>query len=478
MGRESHSSHRRNSSPEDREYSGYSQADRRGYFYDVSMESQSRDPEKRRKKDADWKRSQKLPSPGKRSPEWAIAQSSTYLLRRQRRTSRIHCSLQIADKNSLSYQTMNWKPLKKSIYGLSKKVSISNISIIIIQDLLQESLVRGRVLLSRSVLQVQSASPVFTHIHATLVARLFLNFRKGYQRNDKQLYLTASKFVVLLTNQNVVHEILCLEMLTLLRDQQMTTLRAQNTIIVVFAIRKDRFKDHPVREGLDLVEEDDQATRVLPLEDYRDPEDVLNVFKMDPNFMENEEKYKAIKKETLDEGDSDSITDHKAGSSEDEDEEEEGGGHKVSIHDKTEINLVLFHHQEHPLLRNTPLRNVAEVFAHLFYTDSLPWSVCECVKLSEETTTSSSRIFVTVFFQKLGEYMGLPELSVRLKDEAPQTLRQPMEYLVCHQLLHFHWSQSLMDELQKHLKNRPQKPEAEQKILPPPTPVAFGFLLG
>ena len=126
--------------------------------------------------------------------------------------------------------------------------------------------------------------------------------------------------------------------------------RAQNTIIVVFAIRKDRFKDHPVREGLDLVEEDDQATRVLPLEDYHDPEDVLNVFKMDPNFMENEEKYKAIKKETLDEGDSDSITDHKAGSSEDKDEGE-GGGHKVSVHDKTEINLVLFHHQGVSLFR-------------------------------------------------------------------------------------------------------------------------------
>lgn len=93
--RESHSSHRRNSSPEDREYSGYSQADRRGCSYNVSMESQSRNREKRRKRDTDWKRSQKLPPPGKRSPERAIAQSSMYLLRRQRRTSKIHCSLEV-----------------------------------------------------------------------------------------------------------------------------------------------------------------------------------------------------------------------------------------------------------------------------------------------------------------------------------------------------------------------------------------------
>lgn len=69
----------------------------------------------------------------------------------------------------------------------------------------------------------------------------------------------------------------------------------------------------------------------------------------------------------------------------------------------------------------TPLRNVAEVFAHLFYMDSLPCSLLECIKLSEETTPSSSRIFVTIFFQELGEYMGLPELSARLKDETLQS---------------------------------------------------------
>lgn len=57
-----------------------------------------------------------------------------------------------------------------------------------------------RGLLSRSILQAQSASPIFTHVYAALVAiinskfpnigelilkRLILNFRKGYRRNDK-----------------------------------------------------------------------------------------------------------------------------------------------------------------------------------------------------------------------------------------------------------------------------------------------------
>jgi pre-mRNA-splicing factor CWC22 len=48
-------------------------------------------------------------------------------------------------------------------------------------------------------------------------------------------------------------------------------------IEVMFAVRKDGFKDHPViLDGLDLVEEDDQFTHMLPLEDEYNPEDVLS----------------------------------------------------------------------------------------------------------------------------------------------------------------------------------------------------------
>lgn len=50
---------------------------------------------------------------------------------------------QITDKNSLAYQRMSWEALKKSINGLINKVNISNIKIII-QELLQENIVRGR----------------------------------------------------------------------------------------------------------------------------------------------------------------------------------------------------------------------------------------------------------------------------------------------------------------------------------------------
>ncbi|CAO2645180.1 Pre-mRNA-splicing factor CWC22 homolog, partial [Lemmus lemmus] len=154
----------------------------------------------------------------------------------------------------------------------------------------------------------------FPQIGELILKRLSLNFWKGYQRNDKQLCLIASKFVTYLTNQNVAHEILCLEMLTLLLERptddsvevatgflkecglKLTQLspggtraifeclqdflhepeigkRVQYAIEVMFALRKDGVKEHPViREGLDLVEEEDQFTQRLPLEDDYDPE--------------------------------------------------------------------------------------------------------------------------------------------------------------------------------------------------------------
>lgn len=53
-------------------------------------------------------------------------------------------------------------------------------------------------------------------------------------------------------------------------------------IEVMFAIRKDGFKDHPViPEGLDLVDEDDQFTHMLPLDDEYNPEDILSKIQED-----------------------------------------------------------------------------------------------------------------------------------------------------------------------------------------------------
>ena len=50
-------------------------------------------------------------------------------------------------------------------------------------------------------------------------------------------------------------------------------------------------------------------------------------------------------------------------------------------------------------LETNKLRNVAKFFAHLLGTNALPWHVLAYIRLTEEDTTSSSRIFIKILFQ-------------------------------------------------------------------------------
>ena len=62
--------------------------------------------------------------------------------------------------------------------------------------------------------------------------------------------------------------------------------------------KKKKKQDFPRRkEGLDLVEEEDQITHYELELDQEGlvGEEVLDVFKFDPNYLENEEKYAEIK---------------------------------------------------------------------------------------------------------------------------------------------------------------------------------------
>ena len=67
-------------------------------------------------------------------------------------------------------------------------------------------------------------------------------------------------------------------------------------------------------------------------------------------------------------------------------------------------------------LETNKLRNLAKLFAHLLYTDSIDWSVFIVIKLTEEDTTSSSRIFIKIIFQELAEHLGMQALNDRLQD--------------------------------------------------------------
>lgn len=482
---------------------------------------------------------------------------------------------EITDKSSEAYQRISWEALKKSIHGFINKINVDNIGIVT-RELLKENIVRGRGLLCRSIIQAQAASPTFTHVYAALVSiinskfpnigelllqRLVIAFRRGFRRNDKVICVTASKFIAHLVNQRVAHEILALEILTLLVEtptddsvevaiaflkecgQKLTEVsgkgvnaifemlknilhegrlekRVQYMIEVVFQVRKDGFKDHvPVIEQLELVEEDDQFTHLIMLEEATDTQDILSkffcflfsaslmiifcpsdVFKLDPDFQENEEKYKTLCKELLG-SDAESGSDQSDGSSgsdsdDSDDEENEDSKKTTEIIDNTETNLIAlrrtiyltihssldFEECAHKLMKmqlkpgqegelchmfldccaeqrtyekfygllaqrfctinkvytekfeeifkdiydtthrldTNRLRNVSKFFAHLLYSDSIGWNVFECIKLNEDDTTSSSRVFIKILFQELAEFMGIKKLNARLQDATLQ----------------------------------------------------------
>ena len=56
-------------------------------------------------------------------------------------------------------------------------------------------------------------------------------------------------------------------------------------------------------------------------------------------------------------------------------------------------------------LETNKLRNLAKLFAHLLYTDSIEWYVFRAVKLTEEDTTSSSRIFIKIICQEVINFL-------------------------------------------------------------------------
>jgi len=66
-------------------------------------------------------------------------------------------------------------------------------------------------------------------------------------------------------------------------------------------------------------------------------------------------------------------------------------------------------------LETNKLRNIGKFFAHLLIADGLSWSILQLVRITEETTTSSSRIFIKVIFQELSENWGIKKLMERLK---------------------------------------------------------------
>ncbi|PGH07206.1 pre-mRNA-splicing factor cwc22 [Helicocarpus griseus UAMH5409] len=302
---------------------------------------------------------------------------------------------QITDKTSKEYQRMAWEALKKSINGLINKVNVSNIKYIV-PELFGENLVRGRGLFCRSIMKAQAASLPFTPIYAAMAAivntklpqvgelllnRLIVQFRKAFKRNDKAVCISSTTFIAHLCNQQVAHEMVAAQILLLLLhkptddsveiavgltrevgqyleemggpialavfDQFRNILheadidkRVQYMIEVLFQVRKDHYKDNPaIKEELDLVEEEDQITHRVSLDDEIDVQDGLNIFKYDAQWEEHEDAYKKLKAEILGEGSDEEDEEDETDESSDEDEEDEKD-QQMDIKDQTNTDLV------------------------------------------------------------------------------------------------------------------------------------------
>jgi pre-mRNA-splicing factor CWC22 len=261
----------------------------------------------------------------------------------------------IKDKKSIEYQRINWDALKKTINGIVNKVNVANITNII-PELFSENLVRGRGLFCRAVIKAQQASPNFTHVYAALISvintkmpeigelilqRVVIGFRKSYKRNDKMKCLSFATFIAHLVNQQVVHEILAGQIIGLLLEKPTDDSvelavnftkecgfilnsvspkilnavferfrgilhegeidkRVQYMIEGLFSERKKNFDNFPgIIKELDLVEQSDQITHEIELDDKLQKEDQLDYFHYDKDFEENEEQYKLIKEEIL-----------------------------------------------------------------------------------------------------------------------------------------------------------------------------------
>ncbi|KAK0071572.1 hypothetical protein PV326_001098, partial [Microctonus aethiopoides] len=255
---------------------------------------------------------------------------------------------EITDKSSAVYQRIAWEALKKSIHGYINKINASNIGIIT-REILRENI-----------------------------------FVRGFKRNDKPLCISSGTFIAHLVNQRVAHEILALELLTLLVEtptndsvevaiaflkecgmklaevskkgmeaifemlrhilhEGQLDKRVQYMIEVMFQIRKDGFKDHEaIPEELDLVEEKDQITHLITLDEASDCQDILNVFKFDDKYIDNEEKYAELLKAILHTDDSSESGDEYDNGDSDgtrSDEDEETTEISDVIVDSTETNL-------------------------------------------------------------------------------------------------------------------------------------------
>lgn len=88
------------------------------------------------------------------------------------------------------------------------------------------------------------------------------------------------------------------------------------------------------------------------------------------------------------------------------------------------LDLFVKQYEQVHRLEVNKLRNAAKFFGHLLCADAISWSCLSSIRLTEEDTTASSRIFIKILFQDLAENIGNEPLQKKLNDESIQPFLQ------------------------------------------------------
>ena len=377
-------------------------------------------------------------------------------------------------------QRQTWENLLKSINGTINRLSPSTIKPLIHSLFTDANLIRGRGVLSRSILKATLASPQFTPAYASLMAvvntklpecgellltRAILEFRRGYKRRDRNAVSSILALLGHLFNQGMAHELLSLQILTVLLDgaeptedsvdvavgymcvvgRQLTEVspagvhavmerfrgllhegsvgrRAQYRIETLLKIKKGGFRDYPTipdEEQLDLVEREEQITFELGLDDEGlDGEEGLDSFGYDAEYDEREGEWRDVRSEILGEDSSDGSDESGSGSeSESEEEEDEvpdqalpdASGDKkktVVIEDLTETDLV--HLRRTIYLTIMSSATFEECTHKLARMDIPPGRECELINMIIECC-SQERTFLRYYGLVSGRFCLLHE---------------------------------------------------------------------
>eukprot|EP00760_Papus_ankaliazontas_P038700 PhM_4_TR9250/c0_g1_i1/m.76933/K13100/CWC22; pre-mRNA-splicing factor CWC22 len=257
-----------------------------------------------------------------------------------------------SDPAAIPIQRASWLQLGKRIRGCLNKANANNIKDVIL-EIMRLDLKRGRGLYCREVMasvqhstavaEVLSAMTGFVnayrpYVGELLARRLISAFRKAHQRNDKPAFLATCTLIAYLTIYNVLDDLLLFEVIMMLvqvpTDDSVETaagilkqtfrylsrsspcsfqailercrqilqsgtlgLRATTILNDMFKFIQDNVgvEADVIPEELDLVDAEMQQPHEISLDDVDsvDVEEKLDYFRADPDYLANQDAYRA-----------------------------------------------------------------------------------------------------------------------------------------------------------------------------------------